>query len=121
LLISLVYYGDIPVGAICCKVDNPSSTSKDKPPTLVVLTLAILAPYRNLSLGKALLLSALKACLHPTTPPPPTPSDSKTNTRASLTVAPPRKTINRAMAHVQVGNTDAKRFYERLGFKETET
>ena len=33
-------------------------------------------------------------------------------------MAPPRKTVNRAMAHVQVGNDAAKAFYEGLGFKE---
>ncbi|WVW86340.1 hypothetical protein I302_108384 [Kwoniella bestiolae CBS 10118] len=113
----LIYYADIPVGAICCKFDNLSKGSK-QPPTLVILTLAILAPYRSLNLGTSLLLSSLKAALHPTTPPPPIPSDNKTNTRASLTVAAPRVKVNRALAHVQVGNEDAKRFYERLGFKE---
>lgn len=82
---------------------------------------SVLAPYRSLSLGTALLQNALKACLHPVTPAPPAPSTEKTNTRASLTVAAPRKVVSRAMAHVQVGNDGAKRFYERLGFKEVET
>ncbi|CAD6569198.1 MAG: hypothetical protein TREMPRED_005093, partial [Tremellales sp. Tagirdzhanova-0007] len=67
----LVYYGDIPVGAICCRIENLSSLNKEKPPTLVILTLA--------------------------------------------------KPIKRAMAHVQVGNDGAKRFYERLGFVAGET
>lgn len=85
-----------------------------------VLTRRILAPYRSQSLGSALILNALRNALHPVAPPPPVPSDSKTNTRASLTVTA-RKPVKRAMAHVQVGNERAKRFYERLGFKETET
>ncbi|WWC72180.1 uncharacterized protein I206_106140 [Kwoniella pini CBS 10737] len=113
----LIYYADIPVGAICCKFDNLAKGSKE-PPTLVILTLAILAPYRSLNLGTSLLLSSLKASINPITPPPPIPSDNKTNTRSSLTVVPPRVKVNRALAHVQVGNLDAKRFYERLGFKE---
>ncbi|ORY31669.1 hypothetical protein BCR39DRAFT_493734 [Naematelia encephala] len=117
----LLYYGDIPVGAICCRFENLGSTSAAKQPTLVILTLAILAPYRSQSLGTALLTTALRSALHPTTPPPPIPSTDKTNTRASLVPAPPRKPVRRAMAHVQVGNDDAQRFYERLGFKKTET
>nr|ODN90919.1 acetyltransferase [Cryptococcus depauperatus CBS 7855] len=91
----LIYYADIPVGAICCKFDNLAKGSKE-PPTLVILTLAILAPYRSLSLGTSLLRSSMNAALHPTIPPPP--------------IA--------ASAHVQAGNEDAKRFYERLGFKQ---
>ncbi|OWZ76694.1 acetyltransferase [Cryptococcus neoformans Bt85] len=113
----LIYYADIPVGAICCKYENLSKGSKE-PPTLVILTLAILAPYRSLSLGASLLRSAMYAAIHPTIPPPPIPSDKQINTRAQLTVAAPRVKVNRALAHVQVGNDEAKRFYERLGFKE---
>ncbi|ORX39413.1 hypothetical protein BD324DRAFT_649488 [Kockovaella imperatae] len=116
----IVYYADIPVGAICCRFDNQASTSKEKPPTLIILTLAVLAPYRSQSLGSALLLSALKASLHPAPPPPPL-NDAKAGNKAPAPVTlKPRKPVNRAMAHVQVGNEDAKRFYERLGFKETE-
>ncbi|WVR09577.1 hypothetical protein IAU60_006647 [Kwoniella sp. DSM 27419] len=113
----LIYYADIPVGAICCRFDNLAKGSKE-PPTLVVLTLAILAPYRSLNLGTSLLLSTLRASIHPTTPPPPVPSDKQANTRGSLAAVPPRQKVNRALAHVQVGNEDAKRFYERLGFKQ---
>ncbi|OCF34217.1 acetyltransferase [Kwoniella heveanensis BCC8398] len=113
----LIYYADIPVGAICCRFENLAKSSKE-PATLVILTLAILAPYRSLNLGTSLLLSTLRASLHPTTPPPPVPSDKQTNTRSSLVAVPPRVKVNRALAHVQVGNEDAKRFYERLGFKQ---
>ena len=134
----IVYYADIPVGAICCRFENLASTSNEKPPTLAVLTLAyvllpqphkrplsltpcsVLAPYRSQSLGTALLTAALRSCIHPTPPPPPIPSSDKPNARKQLVVSPPRKVVNRAMAHVQVGNDDAKRFYGRLGFKETE-
>ena len=85
-----------------------------------VADLSVLAPYRSLGLGRALLIHALKEALHPTPPPPPVPSTGKPTTRAQLVPAPPRKPVKRALAHVQVGNDDAKRFYERLGFKETE-
>ncbi len=79
---------------------------------------SILAPYRSLSLGTALILNALRNAVHPIPPPPPVPSDNKTNTRASLTVTP-RKPVGQAAVHVQVGNDRAKQFYERLGFKES--
>jgi GNAT superfamily N-acetyltransferase len=62
---------------------------------------SVLAPYRSQGLGTALVRPA-----------------TGTATRAQLTQAPPRKVINRAVVHVQVGNDEAKRFYERLGFKE---
>ncbi|WVQ74344.1 hypothetical protein IAR50_003944 [Cryptococcus sp. DSM 104548] len=114
----LIYYADIPVGAICSKFDNLKKGSKE-PPTLVILTLAILAPYRSLSLGTSLLRHALHAALHPPEPLAPAPSDKKTNTRAQLAKPEARPTVNRALAHVQVGNEGAKKFYERLGFKET--
>lgn len=65
--------------------------------------------------------SALRAALHPTAPPPPTPPASGPATRAALTPAKPRNPINRALVHVQVGNTEARQFYERLGFKESGT
>jgi len=116
----LIYYTDIPVGAICCRFDNLASTSKEKPATLVILTLTVLAPYRSQSLGTAMLTSALRACLHPTIPQAPAASSDKPNTRGQLVAAPTRKVVNRAMVHVQAGNDDAKRFYGNLGFKEVE-
>ncbi|EIW72186.1 acetyltransferase [Tremella mesenterica] len=116
----LIYYGDIPVGACCCRFDNLNSTNGEKPPTLVILTLAVLAPYRSLGLGRALLLHALKEALHPTTPPPPIPNKDKPTTRGQVAPSPPRKSVKRALVHVQEGNEGAKRFYERLGFKEIE-
>ncbi len=79
---------------------------------------SVLAPYRSQGLGTALVRHALRAALHPTAPPPPAPPATGTATRAQLTQAPPRKVINRAVVHVQVGNDEAKRFYERLGFKD---
>ncbi|CAK9780144.1 hypothetical protein CC85DRAFT_285427 [Cutaneotrichosporon oleaginosum] len=112
----LVYYADIPVGACCCSLENVAP--KQGEPTLAILTLAVLAPYRSQGLGSALVRHALRAALHPTVPPPPTPPASGTATRGQLKQAPPRVVINRATVHVQVGNEDAKRFYERLGFKE---
>lgn len=80
---------------------------------------SVLAPYRSQGLGTALVRHALRAALHPTTPPPPTPPATGTATRAQLKPAELRRPINRALVHVHVGNDAARKFYERLGFKET--
>ncbi|KAL7424433.1 N-acetyltransferase 5 [Cryptotrichosporon argae] len=113
----IIYFADIPVGAICCRFDGLGPKDKGEP-TLNILTLAVLAPYRSYGLGHALVRHALSACLHPTSPPVPTPSKDAPATRAQLTPAPPRKVVARALVHVQAGNDGAKRFYERLGFKQ---
>ena len=78
----------------------------------------MLAPYRSQGLGTALVKNALRAALHPSTPPTPKPAAHAPATRSSVKPVEPRKAINRALVHVQVGNEEAKRFYERLGFKE---
>ncbi|RSH86202.1 uncharacterized protein EHS24_004433 [Apiotrichum porosum] len=111
------YYADIPVGACCCRIENMAKGAK-QPPTLAILTLAVLAPYRSQGLGSALVQHALRSALHPTAPPAPTPPATGTATRAQLKPVEPRKPINRALVHVQVGNDSARKFYERLGFKE---
>lgn len=101
---------DRAVAAVCSRQSVLSSDADPRP--------SVLAPYRSQGLGRALLLNALRSALHPTAPPPLLPSDGKG--KGGITVVA-RKAVSRAMAHVQVGNEDAKRFYERLGFKATET
>lgn len=82
----LIYYNDVPVGNICCRLEN-----KD----LYLMTMGVLAPYRSKQLGSQALKCVIKAAA----------SHSKPK-------------IRRIYLHVQVSNTDAKRFYERHGFKE---
>ncbi|KAG1867377.1 N-acetyltransferase NAT13 [Suillus subluteus] len=82
----LIYYNDVPVGNICCRLEN-----KD----LYLMTMGVLAPYRSKQLGSQALKRVIKAAA----------SHSKPK-------------IRRIYLHVQVSNTDAKRFYERHGFKE---
>ncbi|KAG2059066.1 N-acetyltransferase NAT13 [Suillus hirtellus] len=83
----LIYYNDVPVGNICCRLEN----NKD----LYLMTMGVLAPYRSKQLGSQALKRVIKAAA----------SHSKPK-------------IRRIYLHVQVSNTDAKRFYERHGFKE---
>lgn len=100
-----MYYNDVPVGNICCRLENKE---------LYLTTLGILAvsyhfnlnssyglmahvtkPYRSRKLGSQALQRIIKA--------------------ASLHTKPKVKRIS---LHVQVSNADAKRFYESHGFSE---
>jgi ribosomal protein S18 acetylase RimI-like enzyme len=86
----LIYYNDIPVGTICCRLE-----SKDSANHLYLLTMGILAPYRSLGIGSYSLDVILQA---------------------AATHSKPQ--IDCIYLHVQVSNDDAKQFYERHGFKE---
>jgi len=86
----LVYYNDIPVGTICCRLE-----SKDDQNHLYLMTMGILAPYRSRKLGSQSLELVLAA--------------------AATHIKPK---IDKIYLHVQVSNQDAKKFYERHGFNE---
>jgi len=86
----LVYFNDVPVGTICCRLET-----KDDEHHLYLMTMGILAPYRSRNLGfqtLELILAAATSHLKPK--------------------------ISRIYLHVQVSNDGAKKFYERHGFKE---
>ncbi|KAJ6587154.1 acyl-CoA N-acyltransferase [Mycena vulgaris] len=86
----LVYYNDVPVGTICCRLEN-----KDGQVSLYLMTMGILAPYRSRQLGSASLKLILDAATAHTKPK-----------------------IDRIYLHVQTSNAEAKRFYERHGFTQ---
>ncbi|KAF7376305.1 N-alpha-acetyltransferase 50 [Mycena sanguinolenta] len=86
----LVYYNDVPVGTVCCRLEN-----KDGQVSLYLMTMGILAPYRSRQLGSTSLKLVIDAATAHTKPK-----------------------IDRIYLHVQISNTDAKRFYERHGFIE---
>ncbi|KAH9931107.1 acyl-CoA N-acyltransferase [Epithele typhae] len=86
----LVYYNDIPIGTMCCRMETQGEETK-----LYLMTLAVLAPYRSRGIGARSLQQLVDSA-------------------AAYT---PRK-ITSIYLHVQVSNDDAKRFYERHGFKE---
>jgi len=88
----LVYYNDIPVGTICCRLEY-----KDDQSVLYLMTMGVLAPYRSRKLGSQsleLILTAASAYAKPK--------------------------IDKVYLHVQVSNHDAKKFYEQHGFNEVE-
>ncbi|KAI0320912.1 N-acetyltransferase NAT13 [Amylostereum chailletii] len=84
------YYNDIPVGTICCRME-----AKDGIAHLYLLTMGVLAPYRHLGIGSQ--------CM---------------NLIISAAANHERPKIDRIHLHVQISNQDAKKFYERHGFKE---
>ncbi|KAI8321011.1 N-acetyltransferase NAT13 [Martensiomyces pterosporus] len=90
------------IGTVACRkqpllfADSPSSfLSHNAPPPVrfevYLMTLGVLAPYRRLGVGRALLDSVIK-----------------------FAVQDPA--VARIVLHVQVDNDDALRFYHRLGF-----
>lgn len=88
----LIYFNDIPVGIICCRLEN-----KDDQTHLYVMTMGVLAPYRSRGLGSQSLQSVLEAAENHAKPK-----------------------IQKIYLHVQVSNDSAKAFYERHGFMEVE-
>jgi len=88
----LIYYNDVPVGTICCRLENKDSVVK-----LYLMTMGVLAPYRSRKLGSKSLELILSAASER--------SEHK---------------IDKIYLHVQVSNPEAKKFYERHGFEEVE-
>ena len=82
------YFNDCPVGAVCVRKEQ----QPDKTHHLYIMTLGVLAPYRNLGIGKALLEYVW-----------------------SLVRQTPQTTS--VYLHVQAGNDEALRFYKNHGFE----
>jgi len=97
-LTKLVYYCDILVGAVCCRVEAKPAAAGEQPSKnrLYIMTLGVLAPYRKLGLGTKLLDYVLLYC-------------SK------------RSDIEDVYLHVQVNNDQAISFYKRFGFEIIDT
>jgi ribosomal protein S18 acetylase RimI-like enzyme len=83
------------VGAVACRLEKAPDLGGQV--LLYIITIGVLAPYRNAGLGAALLEKALG------------------------TVREFLPEVVLARLHVQVSNTDAIRFYEKHGFKVVET
>ncbi|KAL5528314.1 NAT5_2 [Sanghuangporus sanghuang] len=86
----LIYLNDVPVGTVCCRLEEIDNETK-----LYVMTMGVLAPYRNRKIGSQALQHILDAA-----------RESK------------KPKITSVYLHVWVESGDAKRFYERHGFKE---
>ncbi|KAH9949558.1 acyl-CoA N-acyltransferase [Amylocystis lapponica] len=86
----LVYYNDVPVGTVCCRLEIVEGRAK-----LYLMTMGVLAPYRSRGVGSQSLQHVIAAA-----------------------AAHSKPKISTIYLHVQVSNDAAKKFYERHGFKE---
>ncbi|OVA00521.1 GNAT domain [Macleaya cordata] len=88
----LAYYSDICVGSIACRLEKKDGGAAR---VVYIMTLGVLAPYRELGIGSKLLNHVIDLC-------------SKQN-------------ISEIYLHVQTNNDDAINFYKKFGFEITET
>lgn len=113
--VKLAYYNELLVGAVCCRKEKyqPSKVTadgKEQPPvpadcsdsssksSLYIMTLGVLAPYRERGIGRQLLTHVL---------------DLVHNSPSCADVVD-------VYLHVQEGNDDALRFYKGYGFEVKE-
>lgn len=98
-LCKFAYWNGFAVGAICTRVEPiPDSEGRHR---LYIMTLGVLAAYRNHGIGSNLVKSTLEYV------------ESETEGIAS--------TVDEVMLHVQTSNTDAMNFYiEKFGFEKGE-
>lgn len=87
--------GSRPIGAVACRLEKAPDLGGQV--LLYIITIGVLAPYRNAGLGAALLEKTLG------------------------TVREYLPEVVLARLHVQVSNKDAIRFYEKHGFKVVNT
>ncbi|XP_023319495.1 N-alpha-acetyltransferase 50 [Eurytemora carolleeae] len=90
-LAKMVYFNDIVVGAVCCRVDMSAGTKK-----LYIMTLGCLAPYRRLGIGTHMLEHVLN-------------------------IVQKEGNFTSIFLHVQVNNDSAIEFYKKFGFSIVET
>ncbi|KAG8890710.1 hypothetical protein FRB98_006214 [Tulasnella sp. 332] len=103
----LVYYNDIPVGTICCRIEaDPKAPGLSR---LYIMTMGVLAPYRSRKVGSKALQHVVDAAV----------KHNKTINSTPPKDAPPfKRTLDYFYMHVQTSNVEARRFYESNGFSE---
>ncbi|KPV75019.1 uncharacterized protein RHOBADRAFT_15208, partial [Rhodotorula graminis WP1] len=101
----LVFYQDLPVGVVVCRLElsdaaTPKTLAEAAAATkLYIMTLGVLVPYRHQGLGSKLIHHVL----------------------TSAAATHPRPKVDSVYLHVQVGNDDARRFWEKWGFQVKDT
>ncbi|KAF2903748.1 hypothetical protein ILUMI_02424 [Ignelater luminosus] len=88
-LAKLVYYKDVVVGAVCCRIDTSNGARQ-----LYIMTLGCLYPYRRLGIGTRMIQHVLK-------------------------LAETDGDFDSIYLHVQVNNNEAITFYKKFGFEIT--
>lgn len=114
--VKLAYYNEFLVGAVCCRKENyasnkaigkavPQSSSNShnagdasSQSSLYIMTLGVLAPYRERGIGKQLITHVLHL----------------------VRTSPACADVVDVYLHVQEGNDEALRFYEGYGFEVKE-
>ncbi|WFC96833.1 N-terminal methionine N(alpha)-acetyltransferase NatE [Malassezia brasiliensis] len=92
-------YNDIPVGNVCCRVEEGKDVAHCK---VYIMTLGVLPAYRHLGLGSAMLRHVLEQA----------PTGGKYDDG---------RKVEAVYLHVHTANEAAKQFYEQFGFQVTET
>ncbi|CAG8533666.1 14237_t:CDS:2 [Ambispora leptoticha] len=95
----LAYFNDACVGGVCCRKELIAGTPEKS--KLYIMTLGVLAPYRNLGLGTALLKHILEHAHSINSSP--TPQNHPKFTEVYL--------------HVQTSNNEAISFYKKYDFE----
>lgn len=103
----LAFFKNLLVGAVCCRIEPHGSTPDQSQGNslsplyssvgsrLYIMTLGVLAPYRERGIGKKLITHVLNL----------------------VESSPLCEDVTRIYLHVQEGNEDALRFYARFGFQ----
>ena len=91
----MAYHDASVVGAVCCRVEQ-SNSEEEAPDKLYIMTLGVLAAYRNLGVGSKLL-------------------------KHILLTAAKMPDIGQIYLHMHTQNVDGLRFYKRFGFQITKT
>ena len=96
----IAYVSDNLVGAICCRIETTESKEEGGAAInkLYIMTLGVLAPYRQLGIGKQLVSKVLDYV-------------EKT----------PELNLSEVYLHVQTSNDTAQTFYGKFGFSVTGT
>jgi hypothetical protein len=114
-----VYYADVPVGSVTCRLEPALSAPPTTALKLHVLTLNVLPPYRSQGLGAHLLDHVLTKAAEWT---PPDVLGGKTRAASKEKEKEQARTVDKVMVYCQVGNEEAKSFYvKKAGFVEKET
>jgi N-alpha-acetyltransferase 50 len=92
--VRLAHHCDLLVGAVCCRKEPRSADDPAPGAKLYIMTLGVLAPYRERGIGRRLLTYVLENAL----------------------ASPAAADVTEIYLHVQVNNDEALSFYEHFGF-----
>lgn len=101
--VKLAFFNELLVGSVCCRKEScvspdspsePEGEAGQKTSKLYIMTLGVLAPYRERGIGKQLIEHVLEL----------------------VRTSDECKDVGEIYLHVQDGNDDALRFYRKCGF-----